>query len=54
MDNLWQLYDDKTDRVVFVGSDKECEEYTKEYPDTKFYMIELKEAKKTKNICDII
>ena len=54
MNNSWQLYDDKTDRIVFVGSEKECEEYTKEYPDKKFYMVEVKEAKKTKNNYDII
>jgi len=43
---MWQMYDDKTDRVVYVGSEKECEQYSKEHPDEKFYMIEIKKDKK--------
>ena len=43
---MWGLYDDKTDRLVFVGSEKECEEYSKEPPDIKYYMLDLQKDKK--------
>lgn len=49
---MWQLFDDKTDRLILVGNEKECEEYTKAFPDKKFYMLEIKEDKKENNIYD--
>ena len=49
---MWGLYDDKTDRLVLVGNENECEEYTREHPDTKFYMIEIKKDKKENFRCD--
>ncbi len=49
---MWGLYDDKTDRLVYVGSEKECEEYTKAFPETKFYMVDLQKDKKENNKCD--
>lgn len=45
---MWELYDDKTDKIVFVGTEEECEEYSKHYPERKFYMIEVKKPKKPK------
>lgn len=35
-----KLWDDKTDRVVFEGTEEECIEYTKEHPERKYYMEE--------------
>ena len=49
---MWGLYDDKTNRLILVGNEKECEEYTKAFPDKKFYMLEIKEDKKENNKCD--
>lgn len=47
---MWQMFDDKTDRLVFVGTEKECEEYSKEHSDRKFYMIELKSKENKKDV----
>jgi len=47
---MWQMFDDKTDRLVFVGTEKECEEYSKEHSDRKFYMIELKSKENKKDM----
>lgn len=40
----WRLYDSKTDRAVFTGTEDECEEFTKQEPERNFYMIKLKDA----------
>ena len=45
MDKLFELRDSKTDRIVFVGTDKECIEYTKKEPERSFYFITRKEIK---------
>lgn len=44
--NLLELHDDKTDRVVFVGTEAECIKYSKEHPEKKFYFVE--KSKKNK------
>lgn len=44
--NLYQMEDAKTDRVVFVGTEKECLEFSKNNPDIKYNMIEVKEGEK--------
>lgn len=41
-EKLYQLEDAKSERVVFVGTEKECIEYTKEEPYKKFTMTERK------------
>lgn len=43
---LFELFDSKTDRLVKVGTEEECIEYTKKEPEKKFYMVEVKEATK--------
>ena len=37
MDNIFELFDDKTDRCVFVGTEAECVAYSIEHPEGKFY-----------------
>ena len=41
-EKLYQLEDAKSERVVFVGTEKECIEYTKEYPYRIYIMTERK------------
>ena len=41
-EKLYQLEDAKSERVVFVGTEKECLEYTKEDPDRNYIMTERK------------
>lgn len=41
-EKLYQLEDVKSERVVFVGTEKECLDYTKEDPDRNYIMTERK------------
>lgn len=41
-EKLYQLEDAKSERIVFTGTEKECLEYTKEYPDRNYIMTEKK------------
>ncbi len=41
-EKLYQLEDAKSERVVFVGTEKECLEYTKEDPERNYIMTERK------------
>lgn len=41
-EKLYQLEDAKSERVVFVGTEKECLEYTKEEPERNYIMTERK------------
>lgn len=45
MDEMIELWDSKTDRIVFVGTEKECIEYTKKEPERSFYFITRREIK---------
>lgn len=45
---MWELFDSKTDRLVFVGTEEACIEYTKQFPDNNYYMVEVK-SKQNKN-----
>ena len=42
-EKIFQMEDAKTDRVVFVGTEKECIEFSKENPDRNFIMTEVKD-----------
>lgn len=37
MGKVYELFDDKTDKCVFVGTEPECIKYSIEHPDVKFY-----------------
>ena len=37
MTNLFELFDSKTDRIVFVGTEAECIAYSVEHPERSFY-----------------
>ena len=45
---MWELFDSKTDKLVFVGTEQACIEYTRQFPDRSYYMVEVK-SKQNKN-----
>lgn len=47
MDKQFRLYDEKTDRLVMIGTEAECIEYTKTEPERKFYLEEVKMPQST-------
>ena len=51
MSNLFQMEDAKTDRVVFVGTEKECIQFSKENPEIRYNMIPVKEGRKDDGRC---
>ena len=42
----YKLEDAKSERVVFKGTERECLEYTKQDPDRKYIMVEIKKTVK--------
>jgi len=42
---MWELRDEVTNKVVFVGTEQECLEYSKKFPEINFIMVECKKAK---------
>lgn len=44
---MCEMYDSKTDRLIYVGTMQECLDRSKEEPDRKFYIVD-KETTKTK------
>ena len=46
-----ELRDSKTDKVVFVGTEKECIEYSKKEPERSFYFVEEKKDGKDNGEC---
>ena len=41
--NRYELFDNKTDKVVYVGTESQCIEYSKEHPDRTYYWVNKKE-----------
>ena len=41
---LYNLYLYKTDKLVMTGTEEECIAHSKANPESKFYMIKVKEA----------
>ena len=39
---MWELRDEVTNKVVFVGTEAECLEYSKKFPKVNFIMVEVK------------
>lgn len=48
MSKLFKMEDAKTDRVAFVGTEKECMDFSKENPERSYNMIELKDNERSK------
>ena len=42
---MWELRDEITNKVVFVGTEAECLEYSKKFPEVNFIMVECKKGK---------
>lgn len=42
-EKLYQMEDAKSNRVEFVGTEKECMEYSKENPERNYIMTEVKD-----------
>lgn len=36
---MWELRDEVTGKVVFVGTEKECLEYSKKFPEVNYIMV---------------
>ena len=39
---MWELRDEVTNKVVYVGTEEECLNYSKEHPNENFLMEEVK------------
>lgn len=39
---MFELRDEVTNKVIFVGSEKECLNFSKEHPEVNFIMTEVK------------
>lgn len=37
---MWEIRDEYTNKVLFVGTYEQCLEYSKQHPDTNFLMTE--------------
>ena len=46
MNNLYEMEEAKSQRIVFVGTEKECIEFSKKNPDVKYNMIKDKDIKR--------
>ena len=42
---MWELRDEVTNKVVFVGTEAECLEYSKKFPEINFIMVECEKVK---------
>ena len=42
---MWELRDEVTNKVVYVGTEEECIEYSKKHPEINFLMVEVKSQK---------
>lgn len=51
MSKVYDLFDNKTDRKVFSGTEPECIKYSVEHPDVKFYWV-TKQDWEVKNVKD--
>ena len=38
---MWELRDEVTNKVVFTGTEKECLDYSKRFPEINFIMSEV-------------
>lgn len=43
---MWELRDEYTNKVVFVGNEKECLEYSKEHPEVNYIMVKCQKENK--------
>lgn len=44
--NMFELFDSKTDKLVYVGTENQCIEYSKQNPERVFYWVNKKEDDK--------
>lgn len=42
---MWELRDEVTNKVIFVGNESECMEYSKKFPEVNYIMVECKKVK---------
>lgn len=42
---MWELRDEVTNKVVFVGTEAECLEYSKKFPEVNYIMVECEKGK---------
>ena len=47
-EKLYQMEDAKSNRVEFVGTEKECIQFSVENPDTRYIMTEVKDNGRSK------
>lgn len=52
MDDLYELFDSKTDRLAFVGTEAECIEFTKTEPRREFYFEHKKNKEEKKDMSE--
>lgn len=45
---MWELRDEYTNKVVFVGTEKECLEYSKKFPEVNYIMVKCERGKENK------
>ena len=45
---MWEIRDEYTEKVLFVGTYEQCLQYSKEHPDTNFILTEANKQKKQK------
>lgn len=48
-ERLYKMEDAKCSTIDFVGTEKECLEYSKENPDRRYNMIEIKGGQNERN-----
>lgn len=45
---MWELRDEVTNKVVYVGTEEECLAYSKKHPEINFLLNEVKNPKNPK------
>ena len=43
---MWEIRDEYTNKVLFVGTMEECLKYSKDHPDINFILTEVKREKR--------
>lgn len=46
MSSLYQMEDPKSERIVYVGTEKQCLEFSKKEPEITYIMTEVKDGNK--------
>ena len=45
---MWELRDEVANKVVFVGTEKECLEFSKKFPEVNYIMVKCERRKENK------